>query len=214
MEGKYMGKIRIDQYVVGPVQTNCYFAINTDTKELLILDPGDSSRKLSEKIRQEELTPVAILLTHGHFDHAGAARELAEEFHISIYAHEAEQEVLEDPQKNSSWMIGERRTFSADVFLQSEQELDLAGFHIRVLHTPGHTVGGCCYYLPYEDVVFSGDTLFCTSVGRTDLPTGSMSQLVRSVREKLMSLPDATTVYPGHGELTTIETERMYNPYL
>lgn len=209
-----MGKIRIDQYVVGPVQTNCYFAINTDTKELLILDPGDSSRKLSEKIRQEELTPVAILLTHGHFDHAGAARELAEEFHISIYAHEAEQEVLEDPQKNSSWMIGERRTFSADVFLQSEQELDLAGFHIRVLHTPGHTVGGCCYYLPYEDVVFSGDTLFCTSVGRTDLPTGSMSQLVRSVREKLMSLPDATTVYPGHGELTTIETERMYNPYL
>jgi glyoxylase-like metal-dependent hydrolase (beta-lactamase superfamily II) len=214
MEGKYMGKIRIDQYVVGPVQTNCYFAVNTETKEALIIDPGDSSRKLSEKIRQEELTPVAILLTHGHFDHAGAARELAEEFHISIYAHEAEQEVLEDPQKNSSWMIGERRTFSADVFLQSEQELDLAGFHIRVLHTPGHTVGGCCYYLPYEDVVFSGDTLFCTSVGRTDLPTGSMSQLVRSVREKLMSLPDATTVYPGHGELTTIETERMYNPYL
>jgi glyoxylase-like metal-dependent hydrolase (beta-lactamase superfamily II) len=209
-----MGKIRIDQYVVGPVQTNCYFAVNTDTKEVLIVDPGDCPGKLTEKLRQEELVPAAILLTHGHFDHAGAARELAEEFHISIYVHEAEQEVLEDPQKNSSWMIGERKTFSADVFLQSEQELDLAGFHIRVLYTPGHTIGGCCYYFPYEDVVFSGDTLFCTSVGRTDLPTGSMSELVRSVREKLMSLPDATTVYPGHGELTTIETERMYNPYL
>jgi glyoxylase-like metal-dependent hydrolase (beta-lactamase superfamily II) len=209
-----MGKLKIDQQVVGIVQTNCYFAVNTETKETLVIDPGASAQQLSEKIRQEELTPVAILLTHGHFDHAGAARELAEEFQISVYAHEAEQEVLEDSQKNASWMIRKKETFSADVFLQSEQELDLAGFHIRVLYTPGHTIGGCCYYFPYEDVVFSGDTLFCTSVGRTDLPTGSMSQLVRSVREKLMALPDATAVYPGHGDLTTIETERMYNPYL
>lgn len=89
---------------------------------------------------------------------------------------------------------------------KDEQELDLAGFHIRVLHTPGHTPGGCCYYFPYENVVFSGDTLFCTSVGRTDFPGGSMSDIVRSIREKLMTLPDRTTVYPGHNDVTTIET--------
>ena len=119
-----------------------------------------------------------------------------------------------DPKLNVSWMMGREERFSADEFVKDEQELDLAGFHIRVLHTPGHTVGGCCYYLPYEDVVFSGDTLFCMSVGRTDFPKGSMSAIVRSIKEKLMVLPEHTTVYPGHNDVTTIENERMYNPYL
>ena len=111
-------------------------------------------------------------------------------------------------------MMGRELVFHADKFLKDEQEIDLAGFHIRVLHTPGHTIGGCCYYFGYEDVLFSGDTLFQESVGRTDLPTGSMSQIVHSIQEKLMVLPDATVVYPGHGEATSIEAERMYNPYL
>ena len=90
----------------------------------------------------------------------------------------------------------------------------MAGFHIRVLFTPGHTPGGCCFYFPYQDVVFTGDSLFCMSVGRTDFEKGSMSDLVRSVKEKLMTLPDRTTVYPGHNDVTSIENERMYNPYL
>ena len=98
--------------------------------------------------------------------------------------------------------------------MKDEQELDLAGFHIRVLFTPGHTVGGCCYYFPYQNVVFSGDTLFQTSVGRTDFPRGSMSDLVNGIRTKLMPLPDETAVYTGHGDMTTIGTERKYNPYL
>ena len=97
---------------------------------------------------------------------------------------------------------------------QDEQEIDLAGFHIRVLHTPGHTPGGCCYYFPYEDVVFTGDSLFCGSIGRTDFKGGSSSQLVRAVKDKLMKLPDRTMVYPGHNDITSIEHERMYNPYL
>jgi glyoxylase-like metal-dependent hydrolase (beta-lactamase superfamily II) len=111
-------------------------------------------------------------------------------------------------------MIGLHETYHADEFLKDEQEIDLAGFHIRVLFTPGHTPGGCCYYFPYEDVVFSGDTLFQMSVGRTDFKGGSMSDIVRAIKEKLMVLPDRTVVYPGHGDETTIETERMYNPYL
>ena len=209
-----MGKLKINQYVVGAVQTNCYFAINDETKETLIVDPGDNAKQLADRIRQEELKPVAVLLTHGHFDHAGGAAELAREFQIPVYAHENEKETLEDPKLNVSWMMGKEEHFSADEFVADEQELDLAGFHIRVLHTPGHTVGGCCYYLPYEDVVFSGDTLFCMSVGRTDFPKGSMASIVRSIKEKLMVLPERTIVYPGHNDVTTIENERMYNPYL
>lgn len=209
-----MGKLMINQYVVGAVQTNCYFAINQETKEVLVIDPGDNAKQLAERIRKDELKPVAVLLTHGHFDHAGGAAELAEEFQVPVYAHEEEKETLEDPKLNVSWMMGKEEHFSANEYVKDEQELDLAGFHIRVLHTPGHTVGGCCYYLPYEDVVFSGDTLFCMSVGRTDFPKGSMSVIVRSIKEKLMVLPEHTTVYPGHNDVTTIENERMYNPYL
>lgn len=210
-----MSKLKVNHYVVGPVQTNCYFAINEETKELLVIDPGASAKQLAERIWQEGCKPVAILLTHGHFDHATGAEELAQEFDgIPIYVYEDDKETLADPQMNVSYMIGRELVFHADEFLKDEQEIDLAGFHIRVLHTPGHTPGGCCYYFPYEDVVFTGDSLFCGSIGRTDLKGGSSSQLVRAVKDKLMSLPDRTTVYPGHNDITSIEHERMYNPYL
>jgi glyoxylase-like metal-dependent hydrolase (beta-lactamase superfamily II) len=209
-----MSKIKINHYVVGPVQTNCYFVINDETKEALIIDPGANAAQLVERAKSEGINPAAILLTHGHFDHATAAGELSKEFGIKIYAYEGEKDTLSSTEKNASWMVGESLVFHADEFLSDEQEIDLAGIHIRVLFTPGHTEGGCCYYLPYEEVVFSGDTLFCTSVGRSDLPGGSTSALIRSVKEKLMVLPERTTVYPGHGEVTTIENERMYNPYI
>jgi len=209
-----MGKLQIAHYMVGPVQTNCYFAINKETKEALVIDPGEEAARLMQQIKAQGLTVAAILLTHGHFDHAGAAEELSALCNAPIYAHEAEKETLESEKLNACWMIGKKETYRADLFVKDEQELDLAGFHIRVLFTPGHTKGGCCYYFPYENVVFSGDTLFQMSVGRTDLEGGSMSQIVRSIQEKLMPLPEQTVVYPGHGEATTIETERMYNPYL
>ena len=209
-----MAPLSIQNYVVGPVQTNCYFAVNDDTKEVIIIDPGASAKQLAEKIKEQGLKPVAILLTHGHFDHATGAEELAKLLNVKIYAHEKEKETLENPQLNLSGWQGGQLVFHADEYVKDEQELDLAGFHIRVLHTPGHTPGGCCYYFPYENVVFSGDTLFCTSVGRTDFPGGSMSDIIRSIKEKLMTLPDRTTVYPGHNDVTTIENERMYNPYL
>lgn len=209
-----MGKLQIAHYMVGPVQTNCYFAINKETKEALVIDPGEEAARLMQQIKEQGLTVAAILLTHGHFDHAGAAAELSALCNAPIYAHEAEKETLESEKLNACWMIGKKETYRADLFVKDEQELDLAGFHIRVLFTPGHTKGGCCYYFPYENVVFSGDTLFQMSVGRTDLEGGSMSQIVRSIQEKLMPLPEQTVVYPGHGEATTIETERMYNPYL
>lgn len=215
-----MSKMKINHYVVGMVQTNCYIVINDESKECFIIDPGASGKQLAEKIKQDSLTPVAVLLTHGHFDHVAAAEDLAKEFDIKIYAHEAEADTLHDSQKNVSWMIGCKESYDADVFLKDEEVITLAGFAIKVLHTPGHTEGGCCYYVADENIIFTGDTLFAQSVGRTDFPGGSMSQIVRSIQEKLMTLNEAGNletdimVYPGHNDPTTIETERMENPYL
>ena len=207
--------MRIEQYCVGQVGTNCYFVINDETKEMLVIDPGDSAIMLADKIKQEDLKPQAILLTHGHFDHAMAAEELAGIFGIKIYAHEAEKETLEHSRLNCSPMIGRMNdSYHADIFVRDGEVLKLAGFELKVLHTPGHTEGGCCYYIESEKTLFCGDTLFCMSVGRTDFPRGSMSQLIRSIKEKLMVLPDDVRAYPGHMDVTSIGMERKHNPYL
>ena len=209
-----MASLRVERYVVGTVHTNCYFAVNEDTKETVVIDPGSNAKQLIGRIEEENLKPAAILLTHGHFDHAGGAAELAQRYGILVYAHEEEQKTLSDPAVNLSGWEGRERTYHADCFLRDEQELKLAGFQIRVLYTPGHTPGSCCLLFPYQKAVFSGDTLFARSVGRSDFPGGSASTLIRSIKEKLMTLPEEITVYPGHDESTTIGTERMYNPYL
>lgn len=202
------------RYIVGPVCTNCYLLVNYKTGELLVVDPGDQAQLIEKQIEKTGAKPVAILLTHGHFDHAGAAEALADKYQISIYAHEAERETLEDPGLNLCGMIGEHKVYHADIFVKDEEVLNLAGFSIRVFFTPGHTIGGCCYYIADEKILFSGDTLFQESVGRTDFPRGSASDLIRAIREKLMPLPDDVTVYTGHDESTLIGYERMHNPYL
>ncbi len=206
--------MKVEHHCVGQVATNCYFMINEETKEALVIDPGDSAQMLAEKLNQKGWKPQAVLLTHGHFDHAMAAKELAEMFGIEIYAHEREKDTLEDPRKNVSIMVGNKDNYRADVYVKDGEVLELAGMEVKVLHTPGHTEGGCCYYLEKEKILFSGDTLFCQSVGRTDFPGGSMSKIVRSIKEKLMALPDEVKVYPGHMGMTTIGSERARNPYL
>ena len=206
--------IKIESRVLGPVATNCYLIINLDNNESIIVDPADSPESIYDMVVRSASRPQAILLTHGHFDHATGAGELAQLLHIKIYAQEKEKETLDNPQLNLSGWQGSELVFYADEYLKDEQEIDLAGFHIRVFLTPGHTVGGCCYYFPYQNTLFSGDSLFQTSIGRTDFPKGSASQLIHAIREKLMPLPDETAVYTGHGDMTTIGTERMYNPCL
>lgn len=194
---------------------NCYIAINEDTNESIIIDPGSAFERIKSAVESTGTKPVAILLTHGHFDHAGEAASTAKEYGIKVYTHEATAEELKNPSINLSGdMFGDSKSYSADVFLKDDEEIDLAGLHIKCLFTPGHTPGGCCFYFPNEDIVFTGDTLFSGSVGRTDFPGGSMSQLVGSVKSKLMSLSDDTICYPGHNEPTTIGTERIYNPFL
>ncbi|MCD8300842.1 MAG: MBL fold metallo-hydrolase [Clostridiales bacterium] len=209
-----MADLQIYEYNVGDIGTNCYFLVNTDTKEAIVVDPGGSVPMLEKNIRNLGITPVAIFLTHAHYDHAHGVKELKGRYPVPVYVSKAERELMCDAGMNVSSMFGCAETYEADVFLSDGDHLDTAGFSIEVIHTPGHTPGGCCYYFPENKVLISGDTLFAESVGRTDFPGGSMSQLVRGIREKLMVLPRDTGVYPGHMGHTTIGHEADYNPFL
>ena len=208
-----MGQIEIKSMTLGMVATNCYLIINKETKEALLIDPADNALRISNVIEENVCTLKAILLTHGHFDHIMAMNELKKRYKVPVYAHEEEEDVLKQSSLNMSGMIGQIYTTQADIYVKDGEHLKLAGLDIIVLHTPGHTKGGVCYYLPEEKVLMSGDTLFHCSIGRTDFPTGSMSQLVRSVKEQLFVLPDDVQVYPGHDSVTSIGYEKQYNPF-
>lgn len=208
-----MGQIEIKSMTLGMVATNCYLIINKETKEALLIDPADNALRISNVIEENVRTLKAILLTHGHFDHIMALNELKKRYNVPVYAHEEEEDVLKQSSLNMSGMIGQIYTTQADIYVKDGEHLKLAGLDIIVLHTPGHTKGGVCYYLPEEKVLMSGDTLFHCSIGRTDFPTGSMSQLVRSVKEQLFVLPDDVQVYPGHDSVTSIGYEKQYNPF-
>lgn len=208
-----MSKFVCDFRVVGPVQTNCFFFFDENTREGIVVDPGDEAEKIKGYVKKKDIKVQAILLTHGHFDHIMAVEELKKEWDVPVYASQEERVVLENPQINLSVQMGKPIELVANHYLKDGEELELMGQKVKCILTPGHTCGGMCYYFPGQGVLFSGDTLFQESVGRTDFPTGSMSTLIRSIREKLLVLAPATKVYPGHGMMTSIENEKMYNPY-
>jgi glyoxylase-like metal-dependent hydrolase (beta-lactamase superfamily II) len=210
----FMSELIRKTLILGMVQTNCYIISNGDTKEAIVFDPADNADKIEQYLKSNDLVCKAILLTHGHFDHIMAATELAEITHTSIYAHEAEVGLLTDAKVNASAHIHKECSLIPDVLLKDEEVLQLAGFTIKVIHTPGHTAGGACYYFLGHGVLISGDTLFRGSIGRSDLPTGNGRQLVESILNKLMILEDQVAVYPGHGNATTIGYERDNNIYL
>lgn len=205
---------KVETMVLGPIGTNCYFLVNEDTKEAVVVDPASAPGRIKEKLTENQWKLTAILLTHGHFDHIGAVDELKEEFQIPVYASRKEQELVADPALNASDMIRGNIAAHPDHWIGDLDVLNLLGAAIQVLATPGHTVGSVCYYLPQQGILFSGDTLFAESVGRTDMPTGSAKQLLASIQSKLSVLPDDTVVYTGHGEDTTIGYEKKYNPYM
>ncbi len=209
-----MADLQVLEYNVGDIGTNCYFLVNTSTKETIIVDPGGDAPMLQRHIAEQGLKPVGIFLTHAHYDHAHHAKILKDAYQIPVYVHEAERETLTDVRINASAMFGQPETYEADVFLKDGQKFSLAGFDILTLHTPGHTPGGACYYFEDNKILVSGDSLFCGSIGRTDFPGGSMSSLVRSLREKVLVLPRDTEVLPGHMMRTTIGRECEYNPFL
>ena len=209
-----MSQLKCDFKVVGPVQTNCYFLSNTDTRECVIVDPGEEAGNIADFIEKKELKPVAILLTHGHFDHIGAVDEIRNRYGIKVYAAAAEKETLENPDINLSSQFGSGYTVKADEFLNDGQEIELLGEKVRCLLTPGHTKGGMCYYFTGSGILFSGDTLFQQSVGRTDFPGGSTAQIVQSLHKLVDSLPEETEVFPGHDVSTSIGYEKRYNPFV
>lgn len=209
-----MKEITLKTLVLGMVQTNCYIVSNEECKEAIVFDPADNADKIEQYLKANDLVCKGILLTHGHFDHILAATELAAGTKALVYAHKDEEKLLEDPRLNASSQIRRECSLVPEVLMEDGQSLELAGYSIKVIHTPGHTAGGVCYYLPGHGILFSGDTLFLESIGRTDLPTGNSKQLVDSIKDKLMILEDQVKVYPGHGKSTSIGYERDNNVYL
>lgn len=209
-----MAKAELQKCILGSVFTNCYFIKNKETNELVIVDPADAPEKISQKVIQMEGTPVGILLTHGHYDHILAVKEVKEKYTIPVYACSEEQEMLREPTVNMTAHIGRSCSIKPDVLLKDLDVFELAGLSFQMIHTPGHTKGSCCYYLKDEGILLSGDTLFCGSVGRTDFPGGSTAQIVRSLHKLLESLPEDTEVFPGHDRSTTIGYEKRYNPFV
>ena len=209
-----MNNLELQKCILGPVYTNCYFLKNKVTGEMIIIDPADCPEKIEQKVMQMDGKPVAILLTHGHFDHITAVEAVKEKYHIPVYACHQEEEMLREPVMNMTCHYEKSCSIVPDVFLDDLDVFRTAGFSIQIIHTPGHTKGSCCYYLKDEGVLFSGDTLFCGSVGRTDFPGGSASDIVRSLHKLLDSLPEETEVYPGHDVSTTIGYEKRYNPFV
>ncbi len=207
-------EMKVRHFVVGPIATNCYLVINENTKELIVIDPGDEAQRLIKFIDDGGYKPVVILYTHGHFDHVEAGEELHEKYGIPRLMGEGDRSIISDPRSNCSYLTGREKIYEYDRDLHDSEEISCAGFNIKVIATPGHTKGGVCFYFYDEGVLFSGDTLFCEGVGRTDFVSGSMSQIVRSIREKLFTLPDLTVVYPGHGEPTKIGCEKENNYYV
>ncbi len=186
-----------------------------ESSKAVIIDPGADDYLILEAIKSQDISPQAILLTHGHVDHIGAVNSLRQSFGIPVFAGDGEQPLLSDPTANMSALTESAVTVDPPVnWLKDEELLVIADLSFKVLATPGHSPGGVCFLDESAGVVFVGDTLFYGSIGRTDFPGCSHTRLIDSISSKLLKLPNSIVCYPGHGPSTTIGAERVNNPFL
>ncbi len=199
----------------GPLGVNTYLVVDEGTKEGFIVDPGGYNPKLTKKVIDEGIRIKYIVLTHGHADHISGVNEHLDDFpDAKVVVHTNEKPMLEDPRANQSIMFGSAQTVKGDIFVNDGDELEVGNLKLKFIFTPGHTPGGMCIYVESEGVLFSGDTLFRQSIGRTDFPGGSFRDLADAVHTKLFILPDKTVVLPGHMGQTSIGFEKGNNPFV
>lgn len=200
--------------VVGPLAVNCVILGCEETHEGVVIDAGGDAGQIIAAIERLGLHIGKIINTHGHFDHVGANRKVMEHCNARLLIHEADAPMLERAAMVAkAYGIQGDNSPQPDEFLCNDMEISFGTHRMKVLHTPGHTQGGCCLYLEAERTLITGDTLFADSIGRTDLPGGSHEQLLASIRSRLFTLPDDVVAYPGHGPETTIGHEKRHNPY-
>lgn len=209
-----MANIRVRCLELGDLPTNTYVVWNEETKECIVIDPSDGEEEIIDCIEGEGLTPKAVLVTHAHDDHIGSVNALKQRYGLLAYLMKEEEDAAVSIHYNLSDQFGNPRVIEPDMFFLDGQEVSFLGTKMVALLTPGHTVGGGCYHFPQEKIIFVGDTLFREGIGRSDFPGGSFPQLIRSIKEKLMTLPEDTVVFTGHGPATTIGYEKKYNPFL
>lgn len=204
--------------IVGPLQANCYLLSCPDSGATAIIDPGGDPGKIQKAIEENSLKPCCIINTHAHPDHTAANAALKAIYRVPLWIHGDEASMLEQADLVSKVTgISFEPSPAPDRLLRDGDELGVGSLKMRVLHTPGHSPGGICLLLPGEGegtpVIFTGDTVFAGSVGRTDLPGGSSQDLLNSIMSKIITLPGGTRILPGHGPETTVEHERQYNPF-
>ena len=202
------------QITSGSLGEHIYILGADGTKDVVVIDPGEAQPAL-DALQKDDLRCVAVLLTHGHFDHIGGVRALKETFDAPIYIHEADANMLKSNRMSLAVLTGGLvKPVEPDILLHGGETLTLAGLSLDVIHTPGHTKGGVCYVLASDRKLFVGDTLFLEGSGRTDFPGGSEKELFHSIYDKLFSLEGEFDVYCGHEEETTLEHERQNNPFV
>ncbi|TCT16784.1 glyoxylase-like metal-dependent hydrolase (beta-lactamase superfamily II) [Natranaerovirga pectinivora] len=208
--------MEVKTLILGELQTNCYLIINDKSKSVMIVDPAtDFNNEIDEVILKNQLKPVAVLLTHGHFDHIGSVGYLKNKYNVPIYASKYENDLMSNSALNlSKSFLNMSITGEADIIIKDNAVIELDGISIRCIEVPGHTEESICYYIEAENLLFSGDTLFRNSVGRSDFYNGPSNTLQEKIKEKLLVLPEETNVFPGHGFATTIEEEKRNNSYL
>lgn len=193
---------------------NCYFVVDESTNKAIVIDPGENGKKLNKKIDDNNLKVVAICLTHCHFDHIGAVAEVKAHTNAPVFICSGDEKIAENPVYNLSSRFTEPITIEYDRVLQDGEKFAFGNLEFETIITPGHTPGCGCFYFEREGVLFSGDTLFYMSYGRTDFPMGSSVQITKSIKEKLFVLPDYVKVYSGHGQPTEIGFEKKNNMYI